>query len=117
MSGMLKLKGLEIGRIQWGDQHVQMSWGQSRGDGELACVAGAEAARTHREAGGARGRGRRDMVLIGGLPGLTVNETGWRFTRCASPCQCGVSLRSHSVLVLCCASRSVVSKSLQTHGL
>lgn len=55
MSGMLKLKGLEIGRIQWRAQHVLMSWGQSRGDGELACVAGAEAAR--RGAGELEGQG------------------------------------------------------------
>ena len=58
---------------------------------------------------GARGRGRRDMVLTGGLPGLTVNERGWRFTRCTSPCRCGIPLRSHSVLELCLVAQSCPS--------
>ena len=55
MSRMLKLKGLEIGRIQCRDQHVQVIWGQSRGDWALAGVAGAEAVR--RGAGALEGQG------------------------------------------------------------
>ena len=66
--------------------------------------------RTERRKGpGARGRGRRDMVLTGGLPGLTVNEKGWQFTRCTSPCRRGIPLRSHSVLVLCLVAQSCPS--------
>lgn len=60
----------------------------------------------------ARGRGRQDMGLTGGLLGFAMNEKGWKFPRCTSPSliplskfprctsprQCVVSLRSHSVL-------------------
>lgn len=46
----------------------------------------------------ARGRGRQDMGLTGGLLGFAMNEKGWKFPRCTSPRQCVMSLRSHSVL-------------------
>ena len=70
MSRMFKLKGLEIGRIQWRDQHVQMSWGQSGGDWALACVAGAEAVR--RGAGAVEGQGADWRALSCRVSGICL---------------------------------------------